>query len=41
MDQSKAENIANEKEAKVEEENILYGLKDQCENNFMKQTLDN
>merc|ERR1711925_11781 len=36
--QSKAENLANEKEAKVEEENILYGLKDQCENNFMKQT---
>jgi len=36
--QSKAENLANEKEAKVEEDNILYGLKDQCENNFMNQT---
>ena len=35
---SEAENIVNEKEVKVEEENILYGLKDQCENNFMKQT---
>ena len=38
MHESKAENIVNEKEVKVEEENILYGLKDQCENNFMKQT---
>jgi len=35
---SKAENIVNEKEVKVEEENILYGLKDQCENNFMKKS---
>ena len=36
--QSKAENIGNGKEVKVEEENILYGLKDQCENNFMKKS---
>ena len=28
MHESKAENIVNEKEVKVEEENILYGLKD-------------
>jgi len=36
--QSKAENIGNGKEVKVEEENILYGLKNQCENNFMKKS---
>merc|ERR1711925_13223 len=34
---SKAENIGNEKEVQVEEENILSGLKDQCEKNFMKR----
>ena len=31
IDQSKKENII-----KTEEESILYGFKDQCENNFMK-----
>ena len=31
IDKSKKENII-----KTEEENILYGFKDQCENNFMK-----
>ena len=36
MDRSKAENIVNEKKVKVEEESILYGLKDECENNFME-----
>jgi len=36
--QSKAENLVNEKEVKVEEENILYGLKNRCENNFMKKS---
>merc|ERR1712034_36655 len=36
MYESKAENIVNEKVVKVEEESILYGLKDECENNFME-----
>jgi len=35
---SKAENIVNEKEVKVEEEYILFRLKNQCENNFMKKS---
>merc|ERR1711925_29625 len=38
MYQSKAETNVNEQEVKVEEENILYRLKNQCENNFMKQS---
>jgi len=38
---SKAENIVNEKEVKVEEETIIFGLKDQCEDNFIKQTCQN
>jgi len=43
MYRSKSENIENEiEELKVEEEeNILFGLKDQCENNFVKQTYQN
>merc|ERR1712034_69335 len=39
--QPKVENIVNEQEVKVEEENILYGLKDQCENNFIKKSCQN
>jgi len=39
--QPKAENIVNEQEVKVEEENTLYGLKDQCENNFIKKSCQN
>jgi len=41
MYQCKAENIVNEKEVKVEEENILYGLKDDCKNNFMEGPCQN
>jgi len=42
MYESKVENMGNEKEVKVEEENILYGLKDQqCENNFMERPCQN
>jgi len=41
MYESKAENIVNEKEVKVEEENIIYRVKDQCGNNFMERPRQN